>query len=151
MQAIGEHCTFYFGEVNHCWFPFRETLLLDRLEEKEFKFITDFTVGISHHSKKSASVKLELQKRKQQTFSTENDRHKILENFYLCIMSLTSVTSVVRRPTSLLLCVDGERRFGQQQQSRGILFQEIIFSFSLFSHRATTFRLLRIARRITCR
>jgi hypothetical protein len=38
-----------------------------------------------------------------------------------------------------------------KQQSRGIIFQEIIFSFSIFSHRENAFRLVRIGRQPTCK
>jgi hypothetical protein len=49
-----------------------------------------------------------------------------------------------------VLRVDRKQRVGQQQQSRGILFCEF-FSFSLFSQRANSFRLVEIARRPTSR
>jgi hypothetical protein len=57
----------------------------------------------------------------------------------------------LQRSAVVVLGVDRKRRVGQQQESRGILFQEIIFSFSLFSHRENAFRLVQIARRPTCR
>ena len=58
---------------------------------------------------------------------------------------------VLQRFVLVVLRVDCKRQVAQQQQSRGILFKEIIFSFSLFSHRANAFRLVGIARRTTCR
>jgi hypothetical protein len=50
-----------------------------------------------------------------------------------------------------VLRVDRKRRVGQPQQSREIVFEEIIFSFSFFSHRANAFQLVGIARRTICR
>ena len=59
---------------------------------------------------------------------------------------------VLQRSVLVVLRVDRRQRVGQQQQSREILFQEIIFSFSLSrTERANAFRLVRIARRTTCR
>jgi hypothetical protein len=49
---------------------------------------------------------------------------------------------VLQRFALVVLRVDRKRRVGQQQQSLGILFQEIIFSFSRFSQRANAFRWL---------
>ena len=43
--------------------------------------------------------------------------------------------SVLQRSALVVLHVDRKRQVGQQQQSWGILFREIIFSFSLFSER----------------
>jgi hypothetical protein len=58
--------------------------------------------------------------------------------------------TVLQRSALVVLHVDRKRRVGQQQQSRGILFCEF-FLFFLFSHTENVFRLVRIARRPTCR
>ena len=54
---------------------------------------------------------------------------------------------VMKRFAVVVLRVDCKRRFGQQQQSRGIIFRSIIFPF-LFLER-NSFRLVRIACRTT--
>jgi hypothetical protein len=43
-----------------------------------------------------------------------------------------------KRPALVLCRVDRKRRFGHQQQSRGILFCEFFFEFFLFSHTERT-------------
>ena len=57
---------------------------------------------------------------------------------------------VSQRSALVFMLVDCKRRIGQQKQSQGILFQEVIFSFSRYSHRANAFRLVGIACRTTC-
>jgi hypothetical protein len=80
------------------------------------------------------------------------DQQKHVARLVRCCMDqLQPGCQSSQRPALVLLRVDHEQRFGNQQHSRGILFCEYFLSISLFSQRENALRLVRIGRRTTCR